>query len=92
MVRKHFFNARQLMEKAVQVMRESVPEPRNDGKASPRVGAVIVKPDGTIETASRGELRHPTLHYVFARMDRDRKHDNVSRFHARFGSASVSIS
>jgi ATP-dependent DNA helicase RecG len=33
-------------------------EPRGDGKASPRVGAVLVKPDGTIETACRGELRH----------------------------------
>jgi ATP-dependent DNA helicase RecG len=39
-------------------MRQSVPEPRKDGKASPKVGAVLVKPDGKIETAYRGELRH----------------------------------
>ena len=49
---------RQLMELAIEVMRQSVPEPRKDGKASPKVGAVLVKPDGKIETAYRGELRH----------------------------------
>jgi ATP-dependent DNA helicase RecG len=51
------FNARQLMEKAVAVMKQSVAEPRKDGKATPRVGAVLLKTDGSIETASRGELR-----------------------------------
>ncbi|MBX9854206.1 MAG: hypothetical protein K2Y26_01705 [Gemmatimonadaceae bacterium] len=51
------FNARQLMELAVRVMQESVAEPRDDGKASPKVGAVLWKADGTIETACRGELR-----------------------------------
>ena len=49
---------RSLMELAIEVMRQSVPEPRKDGKASPKVGAVLVKPDGTVETAYRGELRH----------------------------------
>jgi ATP-dependent DNA helicase RecG len=49
---------RELMELAVKVMRQSVPEPREDGKVGPKVGAVLVKPDGTIETACRGELRH----------------------------------
>ena len=49
---------RELMELAIEVMRQSVPEPRQDGKASPKVGAVLVKPDGKIETAYRGELRH----------------------------------
>jgi pyrimidine deaminase RibD-like protein len=46
------------MEMAIDVMRQSVSEPRDDGKASPKVGAVLVKPDGTVETACRGELRH----------------------------------
>lgn len=46
------------MEKAIEVMRGSVPEPRDDGKKSPKVGAVLVKPDGTVETACRGELRY----------------------------------
>jgi len=41
------FDPRKLMEKAVEVMRQSIAEPRADGKASPRVGAVLWKPDGT---------------------------------------------
>jgi ATP-dependent DNA helicase RecG len=52
------FDSRKFMELAIEVMRQSVPEPRPDGKASPKVGAVLVKPDGTVETACRGELRH----------------------------------
>lgn len=38
-------------------MRNSVAEVREDGKPTPKVGALIVKPDGTTETAYRGELR-----------------------------------
>ena len=52
------FDARKMMELAIEVMRRTVPEPRKDGKASPLVGAVLRKPDGTVETACRGELRH----------------------------------
>lgn len=48
---------RQLMEKAIQVMQQSVSERRADDKPSPLVGAVLLRPDGTIVTASRGELR-----------------------------------
>lgn len=48
---------RKLMEQAIGSMRNSVSEPRADGKASPMVGAVLWKPDGTVETACRGELR-----------------------------------
>lgn len=47
-----------MMELAVEVMRRSILEPRTDGKTSPKVGAVLVKPDGSVETACRGELRH----------------------------------
>src|SRR3990167_2037653 len=52
------FNPRKLMELAIEVMRRTVSEPRMDGKASPLVAAVLRKPDGTVETACRGELRH----------------------------------
>ena len=52
------YNPRSLMEQAIEVMRQSVAEPRSDGKVDPKVGAVLYKPDGTIETACRGELRH----------------------------------
>lgn len=48
---------RKLMEQAIEVMRQSVFEPRADGKANPMVGAVLWKSDGTVETACRGELR-----------------------------------
>ena len=57
MARPPRFDPRKLMEQAIEVMRQSVSEPRGDGKASPRVGAVIWKPDGRVETACRGELR-----------------------------------
>jgi len=46
-----------LMERAVAVMTESIAEGRNDGKSTPLVGAVLLKADGDIETACRGELR-----------------------------------
>ncbi len=48
---------RKMMELAIEVMRKSIPENRPDGSPSPLVGAVLVRPDGSIETASRGELR-----------------------------------
>lgn len=51
------FDPRKMMEKAIEVMKQSINEQRADKKASPLVGAVLVKPDGTVETAFRGELR-----------------------------------
>jgi len=45
------------MELAITTMRETEHEPRWDGKAVPLVGVVIYKPNGTIETAYRGEIR-----------------------------------
>jgi ATP-dependent DNA helicase RecG len=58
MAAKIKFNPRLLMEKAIEVMKQSINEPRTDKKASPLVGAVLLKPDGTVDTAFRGELRH----------------------------------
>lgn len=60
---------RKLMELAIEVMRQSVPEPRTDGKVSPKVGAVLVKPNGDVETACRGELRYGD-HAEFALLER----------------------
>lgn len=54
---KPSLDPRKLMELAVDVMRQSVQEPRKDGKANPKVGAVLWKPDGTVEKACRCELR-----------------------------------
>ncbi|HQM86179.1 MAG TPA: ATP-binding protein [bacterium] len=50
-------NSRNYMELAVEIMKKSVPEPRDD-KTCPLVGAVLIKPDGVVETSHRGELRH----------------------------------
>ncbi len=57
MAKKPTFNPRELMEKAVEVMKVSVREHRSDDIIPPKVGAVLWKPDGTIDTACRGELR-----------------------------------
>jgi len=46
-----------MMEKAVEVMKSSVREQRADDTITPKVGAVLWKPDGTDVTACRGELR-----------------------------------
>lgn len=57
MAAKSKFDPRKLMEKAIAVMKQSINEPRADKKASPLVGAVLWKPDDSVETAHRGELR-----------------------------------
>jgi len=67
------FDPRKLMKQAIEVMRQSVPEPRADGKASPLVGAVLWKPDGTVETACRGELRYGD-HAEYALLERKNRH------------------
>jgi len=54
---KDNFDPRPLMEKAVEVMKDSIRENRSDGEVTPRVGAVLRKSDGSIQTAFRGELR-----------------------------------
>ncbi len=51
------FDPDKYMLMAIDAMNNSIEEPRTDGKVSPKVGAVLVKPDGTVESASRGELR-----------------------------------
>ena len=66
------FDARQLMERAIQVMRQSVAERRADGKASPLVGAVLSDPDGNVETAHRGELRDGD-HAEFTLLERKKR-------------------
>ena len=70
------FNSRKLMGLAIEVMRQSVPEPRTDGKVDPKVGAVLYKPDGTIETACRGELRHGD-HAEFTLLERKNRGNNL---------------
>ena len=51
------FDSRKYMLMAIDEMNKSIAEPRQDGKVSPKVGAVIVLPDGKVDASHRGELR-----------------------------------
>lgn len=66
---------RKFMEMAIDVMNKSIQEPRED-KVSPKVGAVLVKSDGTIETAFRGELRHGD-HAEFTLLERKNRSEKL---------------
>ncbi len=57
------------MQMAIDEMKKSIPEIREDGKISPKVGAVLVFPDGSVETAHRGELRNGN-HAEFTLLER----------------------
>lgn len=48
---------RKYQELSIEVMRGSIQERRADAKPSPYVGAVLVRGDGSVVTAYRGELR-----------------------------------
>ena len=61
------------MELAVDVMKKSIAEVRSDGKATPLVGAVLLKEDGTVETAARSELRDGD-HAEFTLLERKNRH------------------
>lgn len=76
------FNPREFMDDAVVAMHRSVPEPRADGKVSPLVGAVLWKPDGTTDSACRGELRDGdhAEYALLERKNRDKKLDGARLF------------
>jgi ATP-dependent DNA helicase RecG len=79
---KPTFNPTSLMMLAIKAMKESVKEPRNDGKSNPLVGAVIWKPDGEYDMACRGELRwgdHAEF-TLLERKNRDQKLDGTALF------------
>jgi len=76
MAKKPTFEPRKLMEKAVEVMKASVREHRADDTITPKVGAVLWKPDGTVETASRGELREGD-HAEYTLIERKNGHENL---------------
>jgi ATP-dependent DNA helicase RecG len=48
---------RDLMELAIEEMKKTIIETRDDGKISPSVGAVLLKSDGSVEKAHRSEFR-----------------------------------
>ncbi len=64
------------MRMAVDVMKKSISEGKKD-KPSPHVGAVLVFPDGTVETAYRGELRAGD-HAEYTVLDKKNRHRELS--------------
>ncbi len=74
--KKQEFNPRKYMEMAIEVMKKSVLEPRSD-KRSPKVGAVLVMPDGNIDTAYRGECRHGD-HAEYTLLDKKHHNENLT--------------
>lgn len=73
---------RKYMQMAIDAMRKSIAEPRDDGKANPKVGAVLLFPDGKTVDAHRGELREGD-HAEYTLLERkcaDRKLDECILF------------
>lgn len=70
------FNAKVYMELAIAEMNKSKNEPRPDGKVPPKVGAVIVFPDGKVVQAHRGELRDGD-HAEFTLLERKLGHEKL---------------
>jgi ATP-dependent DNA helicase RecG len=70
------FNARPYMELAIAEMNKSQNEPRFDGKVPPKVGAILVFPDGRVVKAHRSELRNGD-HAEFTLLERKLGHEKL---------------
>lgn len=70
------FNPRPYMELAIAEMNNSKNEPRPDGKVPPKVGAVVVFPDGKVIQAHRCELREGD-HAEFTLLERKLGHEKL---------------
>lgn len=77
MTKKVTFDPRKLMEEAVSVMKASVGEGRSDDAITPKVGAVLWRPDGSTQTACRGELREGD-HAEFTLIERKNVGEDLS--------------
>ena len=64
------------MELAIEEMNKSNNEPRSDGKIPPKVGAILLFPNGRIERAHRGELRDGD-HAEFTLLERKLGHEKL---------------
>ncbi|KUO64965.1 MAG: hypothetical protein APF83_01910 [Lutibacter sp. BRH_c52] len=67
---------KEYMKIAVEVMKKSIEERKNN-KPSPYVGAVLVFPDGTFDTAYRGELREGD-HAEYTLLDKKNRDKQLS--------------
>ena len=77
------FKPQAIMKMAIEAMRQSVDESRGDGKATPKVGAVLLKPGAAPHsTAYRGELRDGdhAEYTLLERKNRDQKLDGCVLF------------
>jgi ATP-dependent DNA helicase RecG len=73
---------RPYMDLAIKEMKKSINEPRKDGKVAPKVGAIVLFPDGDVVRAHRGELRNGD-HAEYILLERklaDRKLDDCILF------------
>ncbi len=76
--KKEEFNSMAFMQQAIDEMKKSIAERRGDGKASPKVGAVLVSAAGEVlGTAHRGELREGD-HAEYTLLDRKFSDKNVT--------------
>ena len=75
------FDPQKFMQMAIDVMKQSIAEGRNDGKISPKVGAVLVSPDGKhVATAFRCELREGD-HAEFTLLERKHRDKNLTGYY-----------
>lgn len=65
------------MRLSIEEMRKSIQESRNDDKVSPKVGAVLVRKDGSFVAAHRGELREGD-HAEYTLLERKCTAENVT--------------
>lgn len=72
------YTDKELMQLSIEVMNKSVNELRPDGKVPPKVGAVLLFPDGRIETAYRGELREGD-HAEYTLLERKLGNENLEK-------------
>lgn len=70
------FNPRTYMELAIEEMNKSINEPRGDGKVPPKVGAILLFPNGKVERGHRGELREGD-HAEFTLIERKLSHEKL---------------
>src|SRR5258708_5309934 len=74
-------NPKTYMKMAIDVMKESIAESRDNGKPCPKVGAVLVSPDGKyFATAYRGELREGD-HAEFTLLERKHRDKDLTGYY-----------
>lgn len=76
MAKDKILEPKDYMRISIEEMKKSIQEGRDDGKVSPLVGAVLVRVDGTHETAYRGELRDGD-HAEFTLLERKCINENL---------------